>query len=87
LNLVPLADAVRAVAIAPLAEGAERILETLVRAELPDEAWLRSIAAFGELNIRRSDAGIDYGARPPRIVAILLLGPPRLKPSDESTDN
>lgn len=87
LNLVPLADAVRAVAIAPLAEGAERILETLVRAELPDEAWLRSIAAFGELNIRHSDDGVERGARPPRIVAVLLFGPARLKPPGESTDN
>jgi superfamily II DNA or RNA helicase len=50
--LAPLADTARTIATAPLAEGAERILETLVRAELPDEAWLRSIATFGELNAR-----------------------------------
>ena len=53
-RLAPLADAARAVASAPLGEGAERILETLAAAELPDEAWLRSIAAFGELNVRPS---------------------------------
>jgi hypothetical protein len=51
-SLAALADAARAVASAPLAEGAERILETLAGAQLPDEAWLRSIAAFGELNVR-----------------------------------
>ncbi len=50
--LAPLADAARAVAMSPLAEGAERILETLAKAELPDEAWLRSIATFAALNAR-----------------------------------
>jgi len=70
--LAPLADTARAIATAPLGEGAERILETLVRAELPDEAWLRSIATFGELNARpaapRAPAG--HGA----VVAVVLLG-------------
>jgi len=73
-QLALLADAARAVAVAPLAEGAERILETLVGADLPDEAWLRSIATFGELNVRPSPAG----SAPPnglRVVAVLLFGP------------
>jgi hypothetical protein len=51
-QLADLAAAARQVATAPLGEGAERILETLVKAELPDEAWLRSLATFGELNVR-----------------------------------
>lgn len=51
-----LADAARTVAASPLPEGAERVLETLIRAELPDEAWLRTIAAFGELNGRPTQA-------------------------------
>jgi superfamily II DNA or RNA helicase len=51
-QLAPLADAARAVATAPLAEGAERILEMLSKSELPDEAWLRSIATFAALNGR-----------------------------------
>jgi superfamily II DNA or RNA helicase len=70
--LAPLANAARAVAIAPLAEGAERILETLVGAELPDEAWLRSIAAFGALNTGRPSAPAtraDLGS----VVAVILL--------------
>ena len=49
--VAPLARAARTVAVAPLGAGAERILETLVTAELPDEAWLRTIATFGEVNI------------------------------------
>jgi hypothetical protein len=50
--LAPLAAAARAVVTTSLPEGAERVLDTLVRAELPDEAWLRSMAAFGELNAK-----------------------------------
>jgi superfamily II DNA or RNA helicase len=68
-RLVPLVDAARSAASARLAEGAERVLETLVRAELPDEAWLRSIAAFGALNARPSHrATADAG-----VIAIILL--------------
>jgi superfamily II DNA or RNA helicase len=69
--IVPLAAAARAVVTAPLGEGAERVLDMLVRAEMPDEAWLRSIATFGALNARQ--------VRPPsarataEIVALLLL--------------
>jgi len=50
--IAPLADAARAVATTTLGEGAERVLATLVNSELPDEAWLRSIATFGEMNAR-----------------------------------
>jgi superfamily II DNA or RNA helicase len=70
--LAPLADTARAIATAPLAEGAERILETLVHAELPDEAWLRSIAMFGELNARPVDQRARSNAS--AVVAIVLLG-------------
>lgn len=73
-QLAPLADAARAVAVAPLAEGAERILETLARADLPDEAWLRTIATFGELNVRPSASGLP-AANVPRVIAVLLFGP------------
>jgi hypothetical protein len=70
--LAPLADTARAIATVPLAEGAERILETLVHAELPDEAWLRSIATFGALNARP----VDQRARSSgsAVVAVVLLG-------------
>jgi superfamily II DNA or RNA helicase len=70
--LAPLADTARAIATAPLAEGAERILETLVRAELPDEAWLRSIATFGELNARPVDRRARTGGG--TVIAVILLG-------------
>ena len=71
--LAPLANAARAAATAPLAEGAERILDMLASAELPDEAWLRSIAAFGEMNARPSPTG---GVNPPpSIIAVIVFVP------------
>lgn len=76
-QIAPLADAARAVATAPLGEGAERVLEMLVRAELPDEAWLRSIAAFGEVNARPA-ADRERQPNEARIVAVILLQPPLL---------
>lgn len=69
--LAPLAEAARAVATAPFGEGAERILETLVRSELPDEAWLRSIVTFGEVNARPQATDRD---EEPRILAVILFG-------------
>ena len=73
-TLAPLAAAARAVATAPLGEGAERVLEMLVRAELPDEAWLRSIVAFGEINAQPL-APLAREPSPPRVVAIIVLTP------------
>lgn len=71
--LAPLADTARSIATAPLAEGAERILEMLVRVELPDEAWLRSIATFGELNARPVERRArDVGGA--AVIAVILLG-------------
>jgi len=69
MMLAPLAAAARAAATAPLPEGAERVLDTLVSAELSDEAWLRSIAAFGELNARRPMGEAAAGS----VRAIILL--------------
>ncbi|HEY5060385.1 MAG TPA: hypothetical protein VII52_02565, partial [Gemmatimonadaceae bacterium] len=72
--LAPLADAARAVATAPLSEGAERILDMLVRAQLPDEAWLRSIATFGQLNAPAREAPRPTpGAS--SVDALILFGP------------
>jgi superfamily II DNA or RNA helicase len=68
--LSPLAETARSVATAPLAEGAERILEMLVRAELPDEAWLRSIATFGELNARPVERRDPSNAQ---VIAMILF--------------
>ena len=71
-RLAPLASAARKVASAPMAEGAERILELLVASELPDEAWLRSIAAFGELNARPKNTATS--SQTASIGAVMLFG-------------
>jgi superfamily II DNA or RNA helicase len=71
-RLAPLAAAARNVASAPMAEGAERVLELLVASELPDEAWLRSIAAFGELNARPMTEPASVQSA---VVAVMLLEP------------
>jgi superfamily II DNA or RNA helicase len=71
-RIVDLADAARLAATLSLGEGAERILDVLVRADLPDEAWLRSVAAFGELHRRDPSGGPASPARP---IAVLLLQP------------
>jgi hypothetical protein len=41
-----------------------------VRAELPDEAWLRSIATFGELNARPVERRRPSGAE---VIAMILF--------------
>ncbi|HEY4307397.1 MAG TPA: DEAD/DEAH box helicase [Gemmatimonadaceae bacterium] len=69
--IAPLVDAARSIATAPLGEGAERVLDTLVQADLPDEAWLRSIATFGELNARQVKTS-QRGAGA-RILAVVVL--------------
>jgi superfamily II DNA or RNA helicase len=70
--LAPLAHAARSAAVAPLAEGAERVLDSLVASDLPDEAWLRSIAAFGELHAR-PEASRRHDEERGRVLALLLL--------------
>ncbi|MFI5230193.1 MAG: helicase-related protein [Gemmatimonadales bacterium] len=71
-QLAPLADAARAAATASLGEGAERVLDTLVFSQLPDEAWLRTIVTFGELNARpRAEHAPTMASR---VIALLLLG-------------
>jgi hypothetical protein len=70
--LAPLAAAARAAATATLPEGAERVFDTLVAADLSDEAWLRSLAAFGELNASRPTMNAPAAAS---VSAIILFQP------------
>ena len=77
-RLAPLAAVARFVATAPMPEGAERVLQLLVESELPDEAWLRSIAAFGELNTRPRKESPNRSAVP-EVIALILLKPDSLE--------
>jgi hypothetical protein len=47
--------------------GAERVLDELARAPLPDEAWLRAVGQFAELHARGTGASRD------EVLALLLL--------------
>lgn len=55
--IVPLATAARRVISAPYALGAERVLDELASAPLPDEAWLRALASFGAMHRARTEPG------------------------------
>jgi hypothetical protein len=57
-SLAPLVARARAVATSPCGLGAERILAELAASPMPDEAWLRALAAFGELHARRGGSDV-----------------------------
>jgi hypothetical protein len=73
VQMAALAEAARSVVTSPLSEGAERVLAALACAEQPDEVWLRSVAAFGELHARAPAA--RNAAH--RVLAIILFQPGR----------
>ena len=71
-SLAPLVARARAVATSPCGLGAERILAELAASPMADEAWLRALAAFGELHARSSASGEADGAG---LRALLVLVP------------
>lgn len=66
-RIAPLLHGVRAAAAAPLSAGAERALDELAGADLPDHAWLRAINEFAAAHARPQPVG------PSEILALLLL--------------
>ena len=71
--LASLAVGAREAALAPCGAGGEWVLEELARADLPDEAWLRAVRAFGESAVAGRPLASD--AVRVRVVALLLLHP------------
>ena len=69
-RVAPLIRVARDTATARLSAGAERVLDELARASMPDEAWLRAVGEFAALH-----AGADR--REWRVEVVLLLLPPR----------
>jgi len=67
--LAPLTMVARRVVTAPYALGAERVLDELASAPLPDEAWLRALASFGAMHGAR--AGERTGVR---LIAVIVAG-------------
>jgi hypothetical protein len=70
-----LAVTARRTAGARYGAGAERVLEELAAADMPDEAWLRAIGTFGALHTRPEAASTQETA-PPWVTALLLLVAP-----------
>jgi superfamily II DNA or RNA helicase len=67
-----LAATARHTATARYGVGAEHVLQELAAADLPDEAWLRAIGAFGEIHARPHERE-SSAASSPTITAILFL--------------
>jgi len=57
-----LAHRARKAAVARYGVGQERVLSTLVAASMPDEAWLRAAAAFGDIHASVAAAATDTDA-------------------------
>jgi superfamily II DNA or RNA helicase len=72
-ELAPLATEARRVAGSAIGAGGELILGQLATAQMPDDAWLRAVAAFAEAHGHRQ---FDSRAGPrPRIVALIVVVP------------
>jgi hypothetical protein len=69
--LAPLAAEARRVATASYGIAAERVLAQLVAAPMSDEAWLRTLHAFGTLHAREPESAPDDD--PSEAAAVLLL--------------
>jgi hypothetical protein len=67
--LAPLTMVARRVVTAPYALGAERVLDELASAPLPDEAWLRALASFGAMHGAR-----EGGRAEARLIAVIVAG-------------
>ena len=69
-RLAPLVRAARMAAAATLSAGAERVLDQLARAPMPDDAWLSAIGEFAALNAR------DAAEPAPKLRALLIVRRP-----------
>jgi len=66
--VVTLARAARRAALLPCGAGAERVLGELAAAEMPDDAWLRAVGAFGEGQPRNATTTAHHHASDPSSV-------------------
>ena len=72
-----LAARARRIASSPIGVGGELVLGRLAAAAMPDEAWLRSIAAFAEAHGDAVARGADTAEPAEPVLLIQLLPPPR----------
>ena len=69
--IAALAATARRTATARYGVGAERVLDELASADMPDEAWLRAIGTFGTIHAR--DAALPGPGNPDHGISALLL--------------
>jgi superfamily II DNA or RNA helicase len=72
-ELAPLAAEARRVAGSAIGVGGELILGQLAAAQMPDDAWLRAVAAFAEAHGPRPPD--SRGGPRPRVVALIVVVP------------
>jgi hypothetical protein len=65
-RIAPLLHGVRAAASAPLSAGAERALDELAAADVPDDQWLRAINAFAATHAKPPAPRVE-------LLALLIL--------------
>jgi hypothetical protein len=68
-ELAALAAGARRAVTVPCGAGAESVLGEIARAPMPDEAWLRALAAFGDAHGARQRSAGDPG---PCLVALIV---------------
>ena len=74
----------RSAVVATLSAGSERVLGALVASALPDDAWLRALAAFAETHARPLHVEGETHAAPPLVAMILLVKGCQLRPESVS---
>jgi superfamily II DNA or RNA helicase len=67
-TLAPLAARARRAITLPFGVGAERVLDDLATASLPDEAWLRALGTFADVQERAR----QHAPREPTLAALLI---------------
>jgi hypothetical protein len=79
-GLVALAATARHAVTARYGVGAEHVLDTLAAADMPDEAWLRAISAFGAIHDRVPGPGTQGDADHGPAALLLLVALPPAEP-------
>ncbi len=75
-GIVALAATARHTVSARYGVGAERVLDELAAARMPDEAWLRAIGTFGEIHDPAAARSRARDAEPWLVVMVLLVALP-----------
>lgn len=83
-EVAPLAARARRVATGIIGIGGELVLGQLAAAPLPDEAWLRAVAAFADVHASPHTPASRLGM--PRLVALISVAAPERPPGKADRD-